>query len=566
MRGDAAANRGCLLTFLSDMRVEERKLDPAPTKVLLVFPLFLQNSFWSLGATCEVGGARCPTPPLGLLTIAALLPTTWELRLIDRNAVSLDDEDILWADLVMTGGMLPQRLDALAIIERCKGLGRPVCVGGPDPTSSPTAYRSADFLVLGEAEGIIGEFLSAWDAGARGGIFEAEKFQVDVAKSPLPRYDLLNFSHYLYVGVQFSRGCPFNCEFCDIIELYGRVPRTKTNEQMLAELDRLYALGYRGHIVFVDDNLIGNKKALKRFLPDMIAWQRKKRYPFKFSTEASINLADDRELLKMLRDANFFEVFIGIESSDTQTLVSMQKKQNTRRSLEESVFKIYDAGIYVMAGFIVGFDTESKGVAAGMIDCIEATGIPVCMVGLLAALPNTQMSRRLAQEGRLPQDYDVPLPGRGDQCTGGLNFVPLRPRRDILQDYKEVLESVYRPEAFFDRLAKVSGALRVPKLDVGFSIHALAKDFAAFARVAWRLAIDHPSESRRFWRLFLSCARANPAGLECVVEMTSVYLHVGPFATHVIADLEQQIAAIDRGEQPETLPMAPITQAIHSLA
>jgi radical SAM superfamily enzyme YgiQ (UPF0313 family) len=228
------------------------KPDQTPTKILLVFPLFNPNSFWSFGAACEAAGARCPAPPLGLITLAALLPQTWEFRLINRNAEPLDDADILWADLVMTGGMLPQQVDTLAIVRRCKDLGKPVCVGGPDPTSSPHLYDAADFLVL---------------------------------------------EHYLFVGIQFSRGCPFNCEFCDIIELYGRVPRTKTNEQMVAELDRLYTLGYRGHVDFVDDNLIGNKKALKRFLPALKAWQRTNRYPFKFSTEASINLADHPELL-----------------------------------------------------------------------------------------------------------------------------------------------------------------------------------------------------------------------------------------------------------------------------
>src|ERR1700745_2618159 len=293
--------------------------------------------------------------------------------------------------------MLPQQLDNLA---------------------SPHHYDAADFLVLGEAEGVIDAFVAAGTRGERKGIFQAEKFQTDLSKSPVPRFDLLDFKHYLFVGIQFSRGCPFNCEFCDIIELYGRVPRTKTNEQMVAELDRLYTLGYRGHVDFVDDTLIGNKKALKRFLSVLKAWQKKNRYPFKFSTEASINLADHPELLTMMSEANFFAIFVGIESSDSDTLISMQKKQNTRRSLEESVFKIYAAGMYVVAGFIVGFDTETKTVATDMVDCIEATSIPICMIGLLTALPHTQLTRRLKREGRLFPGYDAVLPERGDQCTG----------------------------------------------------------------------------------------------------------------------------------------------------
>jgi radical SAM superfamily enzyme YgiQ (UPF0313 family) len=246
-----------------------------------------------------------------------------------------------WADLVMTGGMLAQQPDTLAIIDLCRTQNTPVAVGGPDVTSSPRIYGKANFRVLGEAEDIIEQFIEAWTSGAMAGVFEAKKSSVDVTKSPIPRFDLLKMRHYMFVGVQFSRGCPFNCEFCDIIELYGRVPRTKTNEQMLAELQTLFNLGYRGMVDFVDDNLIGNKKAVKRFLPALRQWQKERGYPFNFSTEASINLADDANLLRLMREANFFMVFVGIESPDTDTLISMQKKQNTRRSLAASVHRIY---------------------------------------------------------------------------------------------------------------------------------------------------------------------------------------------------------------------------------
>jgi radical SAM superfamily enzyme YgiQ (UPF0313 family) len=258
--------------------------------------------------------------------------------------------------------------------------------------------------------------------------------------------------------VQFSRGCPFNCEFCDIIELYGRMPRAKTNEQMLAELDTLYRLGHRGHVDFVDDNLIGNKKALKRFLPALSAWQKQRFYPFQFSTEASMNLPDDAELLRMLPEANFFLVFVGIESPDTATLISMQKKQNTRRSLADSVHRIYQAGMVVIAGFIVGFDTEDLSVADTMADCIEATSIPVAMVGLLTALPNTQLTRRLEKEGRL-----LPLAtNKGDQCSAGLNFITLRPRRDVLADFRAILQNVYDPAAYFERVRTLGRMLDRP--------------------------------------------------------------------------------------------------------
>src|SRR6266516_3607306 len=241
-------------------------------RVLMVYPSFHAESFWNYAEVCNLVGARYPAAPLGLITVAALLPKTWEVRLVDRNAGDLTEEDLCWADVIMTGGMLNQQADTLEVIKLGQRHGKPVVVGGPDVTSSPHIYSSADFRVLGEAEGIIDEFVTAWDSGVKSGMFAAEKFQVDVTKSPIPRFDLLKFDQYLYIGVQYSRGCPLTCEFCDIIELYGRVPRAKTTPQMLAELERLHQLGYRGHVDFVDDNLIGNKKVLKAFLPPLITW------------------------------------------------------------------------------------------------------------------------------------------------------------------------------------------------------------------------------------------------------------------------------------------------------
>ena len=442
--------------------------EAAPCKVLLVCPRFHGQSFWNLTAACEVFGAGIPAPPLGLITVAAMLPPNWECRLVNRNTEELAAADIDWADMVMTGGMLPQRPDTLTVIELIQARGKPAVVGGPDATSSPESYELADFRVLGEAEGIIGEFIAAWSSGVRQGTFTAEKFTIDVTKTPIPRYDLLKRGQYLYYGVQLSRGCPFTCEFCDIIELYGRVPRVKTVDQILAELETLYRVGYRGYVDVVDDNFIGNKKAVKKLLPHLIAWQQERGYPFKFGTEASINLADDDALLALMRDANFVSVFVGIESPDTETLVSAQKKQNTRRSLADSVHKIYRAGMYVHAGFIVGFDSEKQGTAEAMIDCVEVTSVPVCMVGLLYALPNTQLERRLEREDRLfPPSYTSEMfeLGVGDQCVLGLNFQTARPRGEILLDLKQILQQVYNPDAFFDRARKVAGMLDRPKLD-----------------------------------------------------------------------------------------------------
>jgi radical SAM superfamily enzyme YgiQ (UPF0313 family) len=529
------------VVVLAQANSKEQSMTRKSPNALLVFPKFNPNSFWNLQAVCDIWGARCPAPPLGLITVAALLPPSWNLRLVNRNAEELTDADLAWADLVMTGGMLPQQDDALEIIELCRRRGKPVAIGGPDAMSSPDTYRHADFLVLGEAEGLIDQFVAAWSAGAEGGVFEGVKFQADVTASPTPRFDLLKFEHYLYVGVQFSRGCPFNCEFCDIIELYGRVPRAKTNEQMLTELDTLYRLGHRGHVDFVDDNLIGNKKALKRFLPALQAWQKQRGYPFQFSTEASMNLADDAELLRMLREANFFLVFVGIESPDTATLISMQKKQNTRRSLADSVHRIYQAGMVVIAGFIVGFDSEGGSVADTMVDCIEATSIPVAMVGLLTALPNTQLTRRLKKEGRLlPIEH-----GKGDQCSAGLNFVTLRPRRDVLADFRAVLVSIYDPDAYFQRVRVLGRMLDRPALPGRFSLTMTWRELKGLARLIRRVTFRRTDLGAHFWGAVIDCLRHKPRNLEFVLAMIAFYLHLGTFAQFLIEDLDRQIESLD---------------------
>ena len=524
-----------------------------PCKALLVFPRFNPNSFWALKDTCEVAGARAPSPPLGLLTVAALLPQSWQFKLINCNVEDLSDADLHDADLVLTGGMLPQADHAGEIIERCRTAGVPVCVGGPDATSRPDIYARADFLVLGEAEGIIADFVAAWGRGERSGRFEAEKFKADVTTTPVPRWDLLDFSQYLFVGVQFSRGCPFNCEFCDIIELYGRVPRTKTNAQILSELDRLLELGHRGHVDFVDDNLIGNKKALKRFLPELKAWQEARGYPFMFSTEASLNLADDEELLRMMSEANFFTVFIGIESGDTATLVSMQKKQNTKRSIADSVFKIYQSGMFAIAGFIIGFDTEQDSVVADMVETIETTSISIAMLGLLTSLPNTQLSRRLEKEGRALDGWTQAPEGSGDQCTTGLNFRTLRPRRDVLSDYRSVLARINSPEAFFGRLTRMTTALRRPKLKVRFNAKHWARNLRVFGRAAIDITFRRPGMALPFWRFMAIALVRNPRAIEFVLMNIMMYLHVGRFSQFVVTETDRRISQIDAGLDP-TLP------------
>lgn len=529
-----------------------------PCNVLMLYPLFAADSFWSFGESCKLMGVRRPAAPLGLITVAAMLPADWTVRLIDCNTAELNDDDLAWADIVFTGGMLPQQADTLRLIELCRARSTPVVVGGPDPTSSPHIYDRADFQVLGEAESVIDDFVAAWESGARSGVFTAPKFQADVTKTPVPRFDLLRPEHYLYLGVQYSRGCPFTCEFCDIIELYGRVPRTKTTPQMLTELDAIYAMGYRGHLDFVDDNFIGNKKSLRLFLPVLADWQRAHDYPFEFSTEASVNLADDPELLDMMAAANFFGVFVGIESPDPATLVAMRKKQNTRRNIAESIHKIYGAGMLVTAGFIVGFDSEKVSMADAMIDFIEDAAIPVCMVGLLYALPNTQLTRRLAREGRLHENHDVASTTSGDQCTGGINFDPARPLRDILLDYRQVLARIYDPAVYASRIDRLMTMLdrsrqrqELPEGDIRAKVRAL--------ETVHRVTSAIPEAHAPFWKTFLACAKRDTSSARIAVAMIAAYAHLGPFSRRVVEAIDARLAALDE-------PVPSSTGASHHVA
>ncbi|EJW10248.1 putative methyltransferase [Rhodovulum sp. PH10] len=518
------------------------------TRILMIYPRFTAQSFWNYAETCKLVEARYPAIPLGMITVAAMLPAGWDIRLIDRNVEDVSDdalaEAIRDADLVMTGGMMFQQPDTLRIVDLVQANGRPVVVGGPDPTSSPHIYARADFQVLGEAEEVIADFVAAWKRGERAGVFEAEKFKADVTRTPAPRYDLLRLEHYLFVGVQFSRGCPFTCEFCDIIELYGRTPRTKTAPQVLAELDRLYALGYRGHVDFVDDNFIGNKKVIKTFLPHLIAWQEQHGFPFEFSTEASINLGDDKELLALMQRANFFAVFVGIESPDPETLKATKKKQNTRRDIASSVHAIYAHGMFVTAGFIVGFDSEKASIADAMVALVEDAAIPLAMIGLLAALPNTQLTRRLAREERLHPGHDVMQEGKIDITTQGLNFDTLRPRDEIVQDYVTVLRRVYDPAAFAKRLDRL-----VDLLDRSGQRRELPPDdrrakYASFEMIH-KIISARPEAREVFWRTFTRCAERNPLALRYVVMLMGMYLHVGPFARQLIADFDRRHPALE---------------------
>lgn len=482
-------------------------------------------------------GARYSATPLGLITVAALLPPSWEVRLVDCNVEELRPEDLDWAEVVMTGGMLPQQNDTLRLMALGRAAGKKVVVGGPDVTARPEVYAAADFQVRGEAEEVLGTFAADFEAGVASGVYQAGDFP-DVTRSPLPRFDLLRLEHYMNVGVQFSRGCPFDCEFCDVVELNGRVPRTKTVEQVLRELDALLALGWRGHVDFVDDNLIGNKKAAKPLLRALAGWLRDRRHPFEFSTEASINLADDPELLALMRAANFFAIFVGIETPDTAALLATHKLQNTRRDLAESVRTIHRAGIFVNAGFIVGFDAERGSIADAMVSCIEASAVPVCMVGLLYALPRTRLAVRLAAEGRL-YPHEVKSDD-GDQCTSGLNFDTVRDRAEVLADYRDVLARIYAPAAFFGRVRRVGRDLDRREYRLRQPLRNVLRDLRAFGRIVVRLGVRDREARGPFWGAVLDTLLHNPRALKITVSFAALYLHLGPFARFLSVRVEAQ--------------------------
>lgn len=526
-------------------------MNPTPPNVLLVHPRFNPNAFWNYLETCAVAGARYPAAPLGLITVAALLPPDWPVRLVDRNVEDLRDEDLDWANIVMIGCMMPQQRDAKRVIALAHERRKAVVVGGPDVTASPSVYEEAEFRVLGEAEDIMTDFVDAWRRGASHGVFAARTFP-DLKDSPQPRFELLKLKHYLHVGVQFSRGCPYCCEFCNVIELNGRVPRLKSIPQMLRELDALHALGYRGHVDFVDDNLIGNPKAARPFLEALGDWGERRGHPFEYSTEASLNLADSDEILSLMRRAGFFAVFVGIETPDSKSLLSAKKVQNAGRDIVASVRRIHRAGIYVNAGFILGFDVESDDVANLMAQCIERAAIPMCMVGLLYALPGTALSHRLRAEGRLHPDSDrLTSDADADQCTSGLNFETARPRAAILADYRSILGRINAPSAFFGRVRRLNRELDLSGRPVNRHPGRIWRDLRAFVRIGWQLGLCDPKVGGEFWRTLAAGLCCNPRNLRGTMSFAALYLHVKSFSRFMDQRLQTRIAALPAAKIPD---------------
>lgn len=521
-------------------------------KALLLCPAFSPRGFWNYRAVCELTGAKYPASPLGMITMAALLPPGWELRLLDMNTATLSDADIDWADLVFIGGMLPQQSRVLTLIARVHSRGRKVVAGGPDPTTRPEVYRAADYLVLGEAERSMPAFLEDLARGATSGTYVGSG-RPDLAESPIPRFDLLDLGSYMMIGIQFSRGCPFGCEFCDVIELYGRTPRTKAPQRLVAELDALYRLGYRGHVDFVDDNLIGSRARAKEALRAVRDWSDAHGHPFYFSTEASIDLADDRELLELMRDLDFRYVFVGIESADRHVLASAHKRQNLRRDVVEDLHTIYRHGIVVNGGFILGFDGETGDSASGMLDVIERGKVVMAMVGLLFALPGTELARRLTEQDRLlradgPQS-EADESTEVDQTTSGLNFVTARPRAEILADFRRVLGETYSARNYFDRCLSLSRIIEVrPRFKPPWT--RVARYGLGFLQTVIRLGL-RPSTAYYYWRNLLTILFVRAAALETLVSLMAMYLHFGP-QTRFVARLVTQAIEDLRPQTPES--------------
>lgn len=493
---------------------------------------------------CEMTGAKYPASPLGLMTVAALLPPQWEFKLLDENVEALTDEHFEWADIVCTGGMLPQQPSILSVIDRSHQHNLPVMVGGPDPTSQPEIYQSADYLVLNEGEITIPKFLQDLGNGSTGGTYTSNEM-ADMSRTPVPRFDLIDFTNYMHIGIQYTRGCPFLCEFCDIIELYGRIPRNKTNQQVIDELQTLYDLGYRGYVDLVDDNFIGNKKNVKKLLPEIKVWSEAHGYPFFFATEASLNLVSDEKLLQLMQDVDFRYVFVGIETPEEDILKHTQKKQNVNRSITEATKKIGSYGMVMPAGFILGFDNESDHTAAHMTRCIEESGICIAMVGTLMALPNTQLMRRLKKEGRLFESYstqETDGDAQIDQMTGGLNFITQRSRLDILQDYNDVVGSIYGAQHYFKRVLHTALHLR-PAGKYRPNLFALSRLVKGFVHVCIKLGCRKDT-AWLYWKTFFVVLLRNPRALEQALSLAAMFIHLNKHAGFVSTLNDEKIELI----------------------
>ncbi len=518
------------------------------TKCLIVQTKFSEFSFWNYLEICKIAGAKYPAAPLGLLTVAALLPQHWEFKLVDENVEPFQAEHFEWADIVCIGGMLPQQQGMISLINKVHQYDCTVVIGGPDPSSQPHLYQSADFLVQGEGEVTIPMFIQDLEKGCKSGEYKSDD-KADMTNAVIPRFDLIRFQDYIQVGIQYSRGCPFNCEFCDVIELYGRIPRTKTSKQVITELQTLYDLGYRGHVDFVDDNFIGNKKNVKEVLPVIKEWSEKNKYPYYFSTESSINMADDENLLQMMKDVDFRFVFVGIETAEDEILKLTNKKQNMNRSIVDAVNKIYSYGMIVNGGFIIGFDNETDQTADRMIQCIQNSGICIAMVGKLFALPQTQLTRRLQREERLFENASTLTDVQNDldQLTSGLNFITSRPRLDVLKDYVRIVEDLYKPERYYERIL-YTGLNLNPANKFRPNFMKILKSGRAFFKVCLKAGFNKTT-GWLYWKTCMRVIVKNPRAIEATINLAAMFIHFYKQSKFVVDLTNNEISLIEKGQK-----------------
>jgi len=480
-------------------------------KILMVYPQY-PDTFWSFRYALKFIAKKAANPPLGLLTVAAMLPGEWEKKLVDMNVSNLTDDDITWADYVFLSAMAVQQDSVREVIARCNKLGTRMVAGGPLFTTTNEEFDGVDHFVLGEAEVTLPPFLKDLEQGCARHIY-ASKERPDITKTPVPLWSLINTKKYSSMSVQYSRGCPFNCEFCDIIVLNGHKPRTKDKEQVLAELDALYRLGWRAGVFIVDDNFIGNRRKLKsEILPAVIEWMKTRKYPFALSAEASINMADDEELMQLMTEAGFDTVFVGIETPNEESLVECNKSQNQNRDLVASVNKIQNHGFVVQGGFIVGFDSDPLSIFKSQISFIQKSGIVTAMVGLLNAPAGTRLYKRLKAENRLLKSFT------GDNTDCSLNFIPKMNQETLMNGYKHILDTIYSPKDFYERVKTFLKEYR-PRRKRRDRIRFY--HIRAFIRSVWVLGVKERGR-RYYWKLFISTLLKRPRTLPLSVSL-SVY-------------------------------------------
>ncbi|MEA2016699.1 MAG: DUF4070 domain-containing protein [Actinomycetota bacterium] len=484
-------------------------------KILLVYPEY-EETFWSFKKILKILGKKSAFPPLGLLTIASMLPDDFEKKLVDMNIEMLKDEHIKWADYVFISAMIVQKESSRRVINKVKKFKKPIVVGGPLFTTGWEEFTDADHLFLGEAEEIFHGFVDDLKNGKLKKMYSSSKFP-DIKRTAIPDWSLINVKNYNTLCIQLSRGCPFDCEFCDVVLLNGRIPRTKSKEQLIYELEALYRRGWRAGVFFVDDNFIGKKSALKKeFLPAIIEWQKKRNYPFSFNTQASINLADDKKILDLMVEAGFTSVFVGIETPDSDSLKECGKSQNENRSLIDSVKIIQNAGMEVQAGFIVGFDHDNESIFQRQIDFIQQSGIVTAMVSVLNALPKTKLYKRLERTKRLVNN------GTGNNTKfSSLNFKPKMDKDMLMDGFKKIQSTIYAPKAYYGRIKTLLKEYRpvkrkMPKIKM--------YHIRAFLGSIWYLGIRQKGR-RYFWKLILWSLFRRPALFPYAIGFSLVGIH-----------------------------------------